>query len=112
MPPISAPIEVPAMAVISKPRASISSMAPMCASPLAPPAPSASATRGRRGEPLSAGTAPVSAISVISTSSWWLLVTGERELQHDLHLFAKRERTDDFSVWPVFEHVHQQFPRV
>src|SRR3546814_4954934 len=49
MPPISAPIEVPAIATISKPCASISSITPMCASPLAPPAPSASAMVGLDG---------------------------------------------------------------
>ena len=44
MPPTSAPLDEPAMVMISSPRATSDSITPICASPRAPPAPSTRAT--------------------------------------------------------------------
>src|SRR6187402_3489501 len=119
MPPMSAPIDVPATATISKPRSSSTSIAPIWASPFAAPAPSASATRGFRGVSLAAGKAPGSAMSislmqrrrsvvVVRT----VLVAGEGQLEQDLHFFAKRQRRNDLGIGAVFEDVHQQLARI
>src|ERR1700750_3349442 len=119
MPPTSAPMEVPAMATISKPRSSRTSIAPIWASPFAAPAPSARATRGLRGKPLAAGKAPGSAISISLMQRrrsgvviLTVLVAGQGQLEQDLHFFAKRQRRDDLGIRPVLEYVHQQFARV
>src|SRR3954469_17692910 len=105
MPPMSAPIDVPATATTSKPRSSRTSSAPMWARPFAAPAPRARATRGFLGPLLAAGNAPVSAISmslmqrrhsVVVVRA--VLVAGQRQLEQDLHFFAQRQRRNDLGV--------------
>src|SRR5690606_40550096 len=94
-PPTRAPMEVPAIATISSPRSSSTSITPIWARPRAPPDPSTRPIRGLR--PASTGSA---------------LVIGQGQLQQRPGLLAQRRRLDDLCVRAVVQHVHQQLARI
>src|SRR5690606_29887280 len=99
MPPTRAPLEEPAIAEISIPRASSASRTPIWARPRAPPEPSTSATRSLRR--MTGASAP--GISVV--------VMRQGQLQQRARLLAQPPGFDDLRVRAVMQHVHQQLAR-
>src|SRR5690606_27126525 len=88
-------MEVPAIEAMRSPRASISSITPICASPRAPPDPSTSPIRGAP---------PPSSMSTV--------VVGQGQREQRARLLAQRRGLEDLGVGAVMQHVHQQLARV
>src|SRR5690606_22177567 len=88
-------MEVPAIEATRSPRASISSITPICASPRAPPDPSTSPIRGGP-----------------SASRMSAVVVGEGQRGRPARLLAQRRRLEELGVGAVMQLVHQQLARV